>query len=304
VPQSLKQFVESGYTEGKNCYSTFRRVYPFTAVAGTWCDLSMAPGGPPANYYIGSELMATIPLVTAGVQGWYRKGIWHGEAVSPDKKYLHKVAMFSSGAGGAPATYLLCDYLMYYPLIDMDSVAEQMLINYGPTVTLVTDPAAAVLPRYTDGIGVKAFLVASNPYLGGQMFQIKYTNTLNQANRYSKMTVSNLSTNIGTIVNSYTAGVQQYGPFIELQTGDVGIKSIQSIQFVAGNGGLAVLVLVKPIATLMLKGIDAWGEVDFIKDKASLPRIYDDAYLNLLVMAGATLAAVTITGEITTVWGG
>jgi hypothetical protein len=176
---------------------------------------------------------------------------------------------------------------MYYPLIDMDNTDEQLLDN-----------STTSLPRYTDGVGVQAFLVATNPYVGGARFQIKYTNTEDEA-RTSQILITNNSTFIGTIVNSNTAGLNNYQAFIPLVAGDLGIKSIQSITFLSPNGGLATLVLVRPIATLMTREATAWAEYDFIKDKASLPRIYDGAYLNLLVMPSGGIAAVPVLGEFT-----
>lgn len=297
----LRDIVDQAYTNGKNCYTTFRKVSPIAAVAGYWVDLSMAAGNPVPNYYVGSELMATVP------DNWYRKSIWHGGAVSPDVKYLHKICFFCGTAAGAPAPYMLCDYLMYYPLIDMDNTDEQFLINYGPVATDVLDPEAAVLPRYTDGVGVQAFLVATNPYVGGAFFQIKYTNTNGASGRMSKVTETNASTYISTVVNSHVRAAsspQRFGAFIQLQPGDFGIRSVESIQFFSSNGGLASLVLVRPLATLMTKEITAWCEFDFLKDKMSLPRIYDGAFLGLMVMPSATIASVPIIGEITTIWGG
>jgi hypothetical protein len=296
MANSLKTLIADGYEAGKFSYSGFRRVFPFVSTAGTWVDMSMATGGPSPNYYFGDDLTATVPT------DWYKKGIWHGTAVTPDKKYLHKIAMFCATANAAPAPYLLCDYLMYYPVIDMDSTDELFFINFHA----VNYPLVPTLPRYTDGIGVKMFVVATNPFIGDQTFQIKYTNTLDQA-RISKPCVSNVGSNIATILNSYAvlaADGKRWGPFVELQQGDLGIKSVQSIQFMGSNGGLACVVLVKPIATLMLKGVDAWAEVDFIKDKNELPRIYDGAYLNLLAMPAGSIAAAVVTGEITTIWGG
>jgi hypothetical protein len=166
------------------------------------------------------------------------------------------------------------------------------------------------LPRYTTGEGVQAFLVATNPYIGGAAFQINYTNSdgvNGVANRVSAITTTNTSTYIATIVNSHTAaagGLQYATPFIQLMAGDRGIRSVQNITFFAPNGGLAALVLVRPIANLMTREATAWAEFDFIKDKPSMPRIYDGAYLNFLVMPSATIAAIPLLGEITTIWGG
>ena len=281
----LRDFVDEGYEKGKYWTTTFRKVPAIAATAGMWVDLSMAPGNPTPNYYIGDEKVSTIPT------DWYKKGIFHGGAVSPEIKYLHKITMLGTAAAVAPAPYLLCDYLMYYPLIDMDSTDEQVLTN------------SVTLPRYTTGEGVRAILVATNPYVGGATFQIKYTNHAGVADRVSQITTTNTSANIATLVNSNTAGLTNRMAFIEMQYGDRGIRSVQSITFFNPNGGLAVLVLLKPIATLMTREPTAFAEFDFVKDKPSLPVIQDGAYLNLLVMPSATVAAVPTIGEATFVWG-
>lgn len=284
MPTGLKSLINSAYDEGRYVLSNFRKVPAIAATAGMHVDLSMAPGSPTPNYYLGNELTATVPT------NWYRKGIWHGGAVDPYKKYLHKICMFSSGAAMAPAPFYLCDYLMYYPIIDMDSTDTQ---NFDNTVTL---------PRYTDGLGVQAFLVATNPYIGGAMFQITYTNSDGVSGRISQLTTTNTATYIGTLVSSNTAMASKNDAFIGLQAGDKGIRSVQSIVFSSANGGLATLVLCRPIATLMTRETTAWAEFDFIKDKPSMPRIYDDAYLNFLVMPSATVAAVPLTGEAWFIW--
>jgi hypothetical protein len=294
MANNLKEVVDSAYEMGKNQYSSFRKVSPIASGAGFWVDLSMATGNPKPNYYVGAELTST-PFA-------YREGIYHGGGVYPNTKYLHKMNILGTNAAVAPAPFILCDYLMYYPLIDMDSTDEQTLINYGP-LTDTTNPSAAYLNRYSSGSGVKAFLVATNPYVGGASFQIKYTNQNGDQNRISQICVTNNQTFIGTIVNSNTAGLNNYGAFIELQMGDTGIRSVQSITFLAANGGLASLVLCRPIATIMTRDTTAWSEFDFFKDKSTLPVIYDGAYLNLLTMPSATIAAIPILGEATFIWG-
>jgi hypothetical protein len=103
-------------------------------------------------------------------------------------------------------------------------------------------------------------------------------------------------------VSSNTAGANKSDAFIGLQAGDIGIRSVQTITFNQSNGGLAALVLVKPIAVLMTRETTAWAEFDFIMNKPSLPRIYDGAYLNLLAMSSASIAAVPLIGEMTFIW--
>lgn len=285
MSKSLRDLIDHTYIEGKFITTNFRKVSAIATAAGFWADLSMATGSPTPNFYVGGQLEATVPTE------WYKKGIWHGGAVSPDKKYLHKLTMLGSAAAMAPAPFILCDYLMYYPLIDMDDTSEQLFIN-----------TTATLPRYTTGEGVKAFLVATNPYTGGAAFQITYTNSEGVSGRTSQLCLTNTSTFIGTIVNSNTAGLRNYNAFIELQYGDRGIRSVESITFTAANGGLACLVLCRPLATMMTRQATAWSEFDFIKDKPSLPVITDGAYLNLLCMPSASIATVALLGEMTVIW--
>lgn len=299
MPNSLRALVDNAYTSGKNWTTNIRKVPAIAAVTTTWVDLSMAPGTPRPNYYVGDELTFTVPTE------WYKKGIWHGGSVSPDKKFLHKIALLGTTAVYSPAMFTLCDYLGYYPLVDMDSTDTQLFINYGPIVTPITDPLVPTLPRYTDGEGVRAFLVATNPYVGGAYFQINYTNSDGVDGRISHIQICNTATYIGTLVNSVApaAGGLTHSVFIPLQGKDIGIRSVQSIKFESPNGGLAALVLVKPIANIATRGIDSWVEIDYIKDRPSMPVIEDGAYLNFLVNPTGTVLNIPLLAELTFAWG-
>jgi hypothetical protein len=179
--------------------------------------------------------------------------------------------------------------LLFYPLIDMDNMEEQPLVN------------AVTLPRYTTGECVRAFLVASNPYVGGAQFYIKYTNSDGVPGRMSRIMTSNTGTYIGTIVNS-GPNAGSSGPFIDLAPGDRGVQSVQSIQFLGPNGGLAVLVLVKPIASVLTREANVPCEWDFFLMKSGLPRIYDGAVLNFIGSVNGSVASQIITGDITAIW--
>lgn len=282
--RGIRELVDKAYLEGREQFSYFRKVPAIAAVAGNWVDLSMAPGNPRPNYYATAELTAEYKD--------YRYGLYHGGNVSPLKKYLHKVGIFCNTAGGAPATWIMCDYLLYYPLIDMDNTEDQIFDN------------TKAIQRYTGGEGVMAFLVASNPYIGNVQFTINYTNQNGVAERISRPARMNTAGLIATIVNSGVAGALHVnGPFIPLAQGDTGIRSVQSINFQNTAGGLGVLVLCKPLATFMTLETTAPAEFDFIKDKLVLPVIEDGAYLNLLCNPSATIAGAFIQGDATFVWG-
>jgi len=287
----VQQMVGLGYDGGQSWVSSFRKVPAIASTQGVWVDLSLAPGSPKPNYYVGGELVATqlfdreetSPGIYNGI------GLWHGGPVYPKTKYLHTLLISATGAGVTPATFYVCDYLLFYPLIDMDATSDQVLTN---TLTL---------PRYADGAGVRAFLVATNPFLGGAQFTMTYTNSAGVSGRQMPVVTSNSATFIGSLVHGGLT-TRSTGPFLPLCGDDVGIRSVQSISFLSPNGGLAALVLCKPLAVSLTVETTACAEFDFLTMKPTLPRIYDGAYLNFLCCPNGTVAASPITGTMTAVW--
>lgn len=280
--KNIRELIAEAYTNGKHWYTAFRKVPALVSTLGVWTDLSLAPGSPRPNYFVGAELTATR------LNSLY--GIYHGSPVTTDGfKFLHKFLISSQSAAVLPATFILCDYLLYYPLIDMDNTDPQTFTNVN------------TLLRYTDGEGVKAYLVATNPFVGNQLFQITYTNQDGTPGRKSEFVTSNATTNIGTLVNT-GIGPTLNGAFIQLQPGDRGIRSVQDITFLGPNGGLAALVLVRPIATIVASDVLAVSETDYLLDMPSLPKIYDGAYLGLICCPNGSVATQPIFGEITTIW--
>ena len=270
-----------GYDGGQNCVSSFRKVASNASVQGVWCDLSSAPGNPKPNYYVGAELAFTT------LDG--SLGLYHGGNVSPSDKSLHKFLIGSQSAGAAPATFMLCDYLGFYPLVDMDSTDPQVTTN------------AVTLPRYATGAGVEMILVATNPYAGGAQFYVDYTSA-DGLPRQSFLETSNSTTFIGTVVHAAPPTTIGGKLFIRRPRDCRGVRSVQGITFLAPNGGLAALVLVRPIASMMLNEIGAYAEHIFAEDRKTIPRVYDGAYLNLFCMPNGSVAAAPINGIITTIW--
>lgn len=277
----LKDVVTSCYENGQYTMSGFRKVPALTSAAGIWSDLTMAPGNPKPNYYTGTELRSTVLDA--------RSGLFHGESVSPKQKFLHKITIGGYGSANQVGTYILCDFLMFYPLVNMDSTGEQ-------TLTTIT-----TLPRYTTGDGVRAALVATNPFIGGAQFNITFTDS-SGASAESFVHTSNTGANIGSIVNSNVGGTGTYGPFIQVPASCQGIRSVNSIEFYGPNGGLASLVLVKPLATLTINEVSATAEFDFLLDRPTMPRIYEGAVLGFLFCPAGSVAALQYSGVISTIW--
>jgi hypothetical protein len=277
----------SAYNDGQSRFAAFRKTpnAAFVTVAGTWSDLSGTPGQPKPNYYAATPI---TPTLLDGLDG-----IYHGQNVSPATKHLHRFGLYSPTANVVPSQWYLCDYLMFYPFIDMDAAGE--------TQAMIIPAIPVSLPRYADGIGVKMMLVAQAPYTGGQTFDITYIDSADATQTLTGVG-TNTATIIGSIVNSGSALAGVYGPF--LPDKGTGVKSVVSVTFNGANGGLAALVLVKPLFGTYLREITAVSEDESTTTKAGMPRIYDGAYLNLIgSCVTGSFASSTIGGYAEFVWG-
>jgi hypothetical protein len=287
---SIQEYVDA-YEEGAVKYTTWRKVPSVTTAAGFWMDLSMSPGNPVPNYYAATPLRSKALDFSA--DGGFDGGIDHGNAVAPARKFLHRLTAFASGS--VPMQLMLCDYLLYYPFIDESNPAAQGMTNPVP------------LPRYPTGAGVQIMAVCVAAHLtGGATIQVTYTNSANPPvpGRVTvPVTMSTQNVN-GTIISTAPATPGCIGPFLPLQDGDSGVKSIESV-IVGGLGdvGLFTLVLVKPLASISIVAADAPTEVEYFRDFAALPRVVDDAYLNFLCLNGfGSLATVQIQGDAQFIW--
>jgi hypothetical protein len=269
---------------GQSWYTTWRKSPSQVSTIGIWFDLSMSPGSPVPQYY------AATPLVGAPMSYSDEQGLNHGRNVSPATKHLKRVMVMTSTATALPMPMMLCDYLFYYPFIDEGSTDEQLLDN------------TQTLTRYTDGEGVQVMAVSVAGRTGGQSFRFSYTNSDGVAGRVSQDVIQNAVSVNGSIVTSDRAVDAARGPFIPLQAGDTGVRSIESVTMLGADVGLFALVLVKPLGQLSLRGIDAPVEVDYFTDFGQLPRIVDDAYLNFLACPSGSLAATALHGDLTVVW--
>lgn len=282
--KSIGQVVDAELN-GKVRNYTWRKTPSQATTSGLWFDTSMSPGMPPPQYYIGSITTATqLKQSTDG-------GIYHGANVSSDTKYLRILTTQASTATALPMNALLCDYLMFYPFIDEGTTDTQTLTN---TLTL---------PRYTDGKGVQVIAVQTNAGTGGQQFYFTYTNSDGVANRTSQIVTMNTSTIVGNVLGSSTTVQNASNPFIGLQFGDSGVRSIESVTMLGIDTGLFALVLVKPLAQTCFREITVPYEKDFLIPTSALPIIQDDAYLGFLCLPLGTLAATTLTGNLKVIWG-
>lgn len=273
--------------EGRLNFFSFRKVPAVVTAQGTWYDYSMSPGNPAPQYYAAAPLAAQT--LTRSGDG----GLYHGLNVSPSTKYLRRLMISCVTAGGAVQRFTLLDYLMFYPFADMGTTDSQVMTN------------TQVLTRYSDGAGVKimAILVAPHSLLGDTFF-VTYTNQNGVAGRVTPLhTMTNAVSVNGTILTTAQSSAGRIGPFLALQSGDTGVRSIEAVQCTSGTDvGLFTLVLVKPLASISHREITAPVEKDFYLNELSLPVIVDDAYLNFIVCPTGSLTGAALNGIIETIW--
>jgi hypothetical protein len=275
---------------GRCKIASWRKAPTQTTGTGIWFDLSMSPGNPVPNYY------AAAPLVWTTLRQSTDYGLPHGGNVSPATKYLQKLMIAPMAVATlAPSVMMLLDYVGYYPFVDMAD-----FIEFGATT----------LPRYTDGVGLQIMAVEVASQIGGAAsFYLNYTNSEGVAGRQTATVFCNTQTVNGTIINSAAAPAAGYpsGPFIPLQAGDTGVRSIESVTWLTSDVGLVTFVLVKPLATIAMEQISnsiyTPKEVDFaIQNAGKMPVIPDDAYLNFICLPTGTLSGGQFYGTIETIW--
>lgn len=252
--------------------------------AGLWFDLSMSPGNPAPKYWFDAA-PGVAKVASQSADG----GLFHGANVTPDQKYLRLITGYTAQGAALPLTMILCDYLLYYPSIDEGTTDTQFLTN---TVTI---------PRYTTGKEVQILPVTVGTRTASATFTVGYTNSDGVSGRTSQIVTLNTAV-LGTVAGSAVNTQDSCNPFIGLQIGDSGVRSIDSVTMLSSTDGLFSLILVRPLAYTMIRGADAPVEKDFLLSQEQLPKIFDDAYLNFIVLPQTTLATTPLIGDLKVVW--
>lgn len=282
---SVQQLVNAELNGQSRRYQ-WRKVPSQVTTAGYWFDLSLSPGNPVPKYWFDAT-----PMIAKSISQSTDGGLFHGQNTTPKNQYLRMTTAMSSSGTGLPLPLVLCDYLLYYPSIDDSVLDPQPLDN---TVTL---------PRYTDGKGVQVIAVTVAGRTGGQSFYFTYTNSDGVSGRTSQIVNQNAISAIGTITTSSLSTLSQSGnPFIGLQSGDSGVRSIESVTMLGVDVGLFSLILVKPLARTQIREQTAPVEKDYLIESSDIPEIKDDAYLGWLTCPNGSLNGVTLFGDLQVIY--
>jgi hypothetical protein len=169
-------------------------------------------------------------------------------------------------------------------------------------------PRADETQSYYGG-GVRMYYVLDGVLTNGTgatTTNIQYTNQAGVENRWIGATVNQLISDVQSHLPHSGTGAGKFGPFLPLQAGDYGIRSIDRVQF-TGQGnqadGAMSFVVCKPIASIPLTTLYVTAERDLMNMLPSLPRVRDGACLMFLLYSSAgALAGVSYAGYMDFAW--
>jgi len=200
-------------------------------------------------------------------------------------------------------TDLTCKFATSYANA-VAGVAVNITDNGTGTHTITT-----LLPRYTNGAGVQAFMYNTNSTAMGAAtpnLSIGYTNSAAVTGKATPtvLPIGKTAAANGLVLYSGT-GAGKVGPFLPLAAGDSGISKVDtttlSVSYVSGEFSI---VLCRPLLTLPITTLGVASERDLLNQLPSLPRIYDGACLNWLIYNGAaTPTNSAINGHLDIAWG-
>lgn len=284
--QTIRSIVDAEI-DGKTRFSEFVKNINQVTTAGIWYDITGSAGNPKAKQWFDAA-----PLTAQQIKQSTDGGIYHGHSLNGTAtKYLRLLRAACASATPLPMSVMLMDFLLYYPSIEDGSTDPQVMDN---TLTL---------PRYTSGSGVQMMAVTISARTGGQSFSVNYTNSEGVAGRVTPNVIQNSVASPGTITTSAKAtSGSPHGPFIPLQDNDKGVRSIESVTMNGADTGFFALILVKPIAQTIIRGIDAPYDKDMLLMANELETIEDDAYLSVIVKPNGSLTGLAVRGGIRTIW--
>lgn len=284
--------------DGRSWLSFFRKVPASAAtIAGQWFDYSTAAGVPVPNYY------ASSPLVAQRLEA--EKGIYLPEQSTT--RWLKRVQIMSAAASVTATAnqnqpLMLLDYLLYVPFIDLDAAGEEQTFDNSVS-----------LNRYTDGIGVQMMLVTQAPTAGSGTYTVKFIDDTD-TERTTAVVYCPAPQPSGALCSA-VANAAGISPFLPLPAGVKGVKRVVSLTMGVANGGLAALVLVKPIEMAYVREEcrrptsspaesfgDAW-EMERIRQRAGSVPISANAFLGWIGRGVAgSLASAPLVGFIESFW--
>lgn len=225
-----------------------------------------------------NDIQVQRPLVFMPYYESMEGSLYHGGVTDTGYKHLLNYGVTYYSTNLSAGTYWLIDVIGVYPIVSLTSTSTQTFNN------------TATLPRYTTGEGVRAYLIVNElSGTGTQYVTMSYTNQDGVSGRSLGAPVLNTPSTTPGCISHSGAAAYNCTPFLPLQNGDTGIRSVQSITMsAASTAGTATLVLCRPITSVYTLTSVTVCERDYVNQLPSLPRIYDGAFLSVLKVMGGT----------------
>lgn len=265
-----------------------------TSAAGRWHS-ALTTGGSGGAMTLTGTAGTGIVMNAATVGALPMNG-----AVAPDLRHLMSMSFTTPATTLVPGMVLLTDILHIYPSCVLTGTPTT-LSNH-PTWTGTGDT------RMTNANGVQCSLLVTTALTAGNgQITPSYLDQGGAGPVAAPSSLYAVSTThpAGCFYAAANAAVTVGGLFMPLAAGDFGVQRITSYTInTGGTSGVGCFILHRPIAKVPLVAANTPAERSFVGDPFLLPRIYDDACLGLIVLAGGALtASQVIAGDLGIAWG-
>lgn len=273
----------------------FQKTLPAAHVAGNFYTSWAYGGTPAAGGWAGAGGAAAATMVTCANTTPGALGL-----VSPTTVSATNPHILSAGIVQAVGAQTMAGTLM---LIDRLADSGPLTTVFGGSCSLTMPVATSLWARYADGIGVQAFvesLETTTPTVSTTI-ALTYTNTAGTGSRTSGST---------TVAATKSLVKGTNGPFLSLASGDLGIKTIESIQVgaVTPAANTIALVVCKPLLVLPCTTTGYYVERDLVIQTPKLPKLQVAADASACLQwiffpNAATTSGATFIGSVSTVTG-
>lgn len=221
-----------------------------------------------------------------------------GANVSTDLRHLLSMMAYSPATTLVPSVLMLTDIIHVYPSCVLTGTPST-LSNH-PTWTGTGDT------RMTSAAGVQASILTTTATTAGNgQITLSYLDEAGNAGTAGSLYAPSTTTPTGCFWGAATAAVTLGPPGAALAAGDLGVQRVSSYTINTGaTTGVGAIILHRPICEIPIVAANTPGERSFLNDILTLPRVYDDSCLALMVQIGGALTtAQTLGGNMTMAWG-
>ena len=218
--------------------------------------------------------------------------------VATDTRHLLSMYGMTPATTAVPATLMLVDLIHVYPSCALTGAPSTM--SNHPTWTGTGDTRMTNANEVMVGILTTTATTAGN----GQI-TITYLDEAGVSSVAGSLYAPATTTPTGCFWGAANAAVTLGAPYATLAAGDVGVQRVSSYAINTGaTSGVGAFLLYRPICEIPLVAANTPGERSFLNDVTTLPRVYDDSCLALIVnVGGALVASQTLTGNLVMAWG-